>query len=409
MFAQNINGRFSSSVYTFERFDSLNSSETYLRTYQSLNLNVTKSQFSLVTRLNFAADLSTTMDNDPRLSFYNLYLVGRNLWDVATIKIGRQPVFNAAASGVMDGASIKIASKGWVVKSYYGGNVPAYQKLEITNDFANDYVLGGEIEYHGLENVYMGLGYVDKNFKTVDYIANRLDEELNPIQILIRNQTNQFKFVTAEAGYKMDDIFRIDTKFEFDLNLEEASLFEISGRYEQIENLGIDLYYNIREPRVRYNSIFSVFNFGNTKEIEAGVDYRFSRSFTGFAKFANVQYEDDNSSRVTAGFHSSYGSISYRKTFGYAGELDAISISTARSFFNGMLTPSLGVAYTSYKISEDDNKQNLLTLLAGVNYRPWSRFSFDLQLQHLQNKILNNDFRVLFKFNHWFNSNLNLM
>lgn len=409
MFTQNINGRFSSSVYTFERYDSLNTSEMYLRTYQSLHLNASKSNFSLVTRLNFAADLSQTLDNDPRLRFYNLYVVGRDLFDIATLKIGRQPVFNSAASGIMDGASLKIDYSGVVLNSYFGGNVPAYQKLEITNDFANNYVFGGDIEFHGIKDVYFGFGYVDKNYSAQDYVATRLDEELNPIQILIRNNSNQFKFATAEAGYKMEDVFRVDTKFEYDINLEEASLFEISGRYEQIENLGIDLYYNMREPRVRYNSIFSVFNYGNTSEIEAGVDYRFSSAFQCFAKFATVEYEDDNSSRITAGFNSSYGSVSYRKTFGYAGELDAFSISTARTFFDGKVTPSLGAAFTSYKLSEDDDTETLLTLLAGVNYRPWNKFSFDLQVQHLQNKILNNDMRVLFKFNHWFNSNLNLM
>lgn len=409
MFSQNINGRLSSSFYTFERYDSQNSSDTYVRTFQTLRLNATKSQYSLVSSLNFATDIGNSLDNDPRLRFYNLYLTGRNLFDIATIKIGRQPVFNSVASGIMDGASLKLNYNGFVLNSYYGGNVPAYQKLEITDDWENDYILGGELEFRGVENMYVSVGYVDKNFKAYDYVATRLDEDLNPIQILIRNNSNQYNFATASAGYKMDNLFRVDTKFEYDINLEDMSLFEISGRYEQIENLGIDLYYNIREPKVRYNSIFSVFNYGNSQEIEAGVDYKFSRAFTTFAKFGYVKYEDDNSSRLTAGFHSSYGSLSYRKTFGYAGELDAISASAARTFFKGMLTPSVGVSYTTYKLSEEDEAEDILTLLAGVNYRPWSVLSFDLQAQQLHNKILDNDFRVLFKINYWFNTNLNVL
>ena len=46
-FAQSINGRFTSSIYSFERFDTLNVSSTYARTYQMLNLNINQGNYSL--------------------------------------------------------------------------------------------------------------------------------------------------------------------------------------------------------------------------------------------------------------------------------------------------------------------------------------------------------------------------
>jgi hypothetical protein len=127
------------------------------------------------------------------------------------------------------------------------------------------------------------------------------------------------------------------------------------------------------------------------------------------AKFGNVTYEDENSQRVTGGLITTWGTLTYRKTLGYAGELDAVSIYAARSYFEGLLTPSLGVAYTSYKLSADADKNNLTTLLAGVNVRPYRFLSFDLQGQYLDNKIYKNDYRLFFKINYWFNTNLNLM
>ena len=59
--AQNINGRFSSSLYTFERYDSLNSSEQYLRAFEMLNLNLNYKNISVRSYLNFdwALDLLT--------------------------------------------------------------------------------------------------------------------------------------------------------------------------------------------------------------------------------------------------------------------------------------------------------------------------------------------------------------
>ena len=207
----------------------------------------------------------------------------------------------------------------------------------------------------------------------------------------------------------MAKTFNVFTRFDYDLNFNTASKFEISGRYEQIENLGINVYYNYREPLITYNSIFSVFNYGNTQEIEAGLDYKFNEFITASGKFGNVTYEDDDSQRLSLGINSVWGSLNYRKTFGYAGELDAISVYTAHSFLSGLVTPSVGVTYTSYKLSEDSEQNSLMSLMTGMNVRPWRTLSFDIQTQYMNNKIYKNDFRALLKINYWFNTNLDLL
>lgn len=178
-YSQNINGRFSSSLYTFERFDNANTSETYIRSFQSLYFNANKNDISIRTRLNFETNLSGSLESDPRLRFYNLYLEARNVFDIATLKIGRQPLYNSVAGGVFDGASVKAKLSGVTVSGYYGGNVPAYQKLELTDSWSEDYILGGKIELTAIENFRLSASYVDKNFKPVDYTALRLDENLD--------------------------------------------------------------------------------------------------------------------------------------------------------------------------------------------------------------------------------------
>jgi hypothetical protein len=407
--AQNINGRLSSSIYTFERNSDSSHSQTNVRGYQTAVLNINQGQFSLRTRLSLDANYSNTLDNDPRLRFYNLYLEGRNLFNMATIKIGRQSLYNAVGVGVFDGASLKLKYSNYSLSGFYGGNVPAYQKLELTNDWSNDYVLGGKLEGEPINNLRFGLGFVDKNFKSASYWANRLDENLNPVQIEIQKRSNQFTFATAELGYEVENFFTVFSKAEYDLNFETISKVELTGRYNKIENLGIDFYYNFREPRIRYNSIFSVFNFGTTQEIEAGVDYKVNEKLTVIGKFGNVYYSDETSQRITLGVNTNAGNISYRKSFGYAGELDALSLYFAKSFMEGVLTPSAGLSFTSYKISPDDSRSSLVSLLVGTNVRPWKTISFDVQGQYFHSKIYQNDFRFLFKVNYWFNSNLNLI
>ena len=345
--AQSINGRFSSSLYSFQRYDTVNVSNTYAQTFQMLNLNINKGNYSLRTYMNFEGVLSKDIKNDPTLRFYNLFFEARKILDVATLKIGRQPIFNSIAGGIYDGIDLAVKKGDYKITGYYGGNVPGYQKLKLIDDWSNNFIYGGKFTTTALENFQMSLSYVNKNFKVQDYYATRLDADLNPITVLIRNNSNQYRFASGEINYYLQDELSVNTRLDYDLNFEEVSKFEFYGNYDKLSNLKFNLYYNYREPRIRYNSIFSVFDYGNTQEVEAGADYIINKTFTVTGKVGDVIYKDKNSQRAALALATNYGSISYRKTFGYEGELDAVSLYGAYSFFEGLITPSLGLSFTS--------------------------------------------------------------
>ncbi len=405
IFAQNINGRFSSSIYSFQRYDSASASNNYLRSFQMLNLNINKGNVSLRSYMNLESDLVTKLDGDPRLRFYNLYLEVRDLFDIATIKLGRQPLFNSVAGGVYDGLNLDLKKGDYKLTGYYGGDVPAYQKLQLTSDWKDNFILGGKFTTVALKNFQVALSYINKNFKPDSYWATRLDANLNPIKILIENNSNQYQFASAEVAYDLQNRLSLNTKYDYDLNLNRTSKFELDGNYSPLEQLKLDFYYNFRNPLIRYNSIFSVFDYGNTQEVEVGADYIINKFISLTGRYGNVIFKDDNSQRVTLGFTTSYGSFSYRKTFGYEGELDALSIYWAYTYLQGAVTPSIGVSYTTYKLSEADNESRLVAVLGGVNIRPWNVLSFDLQAQYMDNKIYQDDLRFFFKLNYWFNTN----
>jgi hypothetical protein len=403
----NINGRFSSSVYSFERFDTASASGNYLTSYQMLNLNFNKDNVSLRTYMNLESDLENKLNGDPMLRFYNLFLEVRHLFDMATVKLGRQPVFNSAAGGIFDGVNVDVKKDDYKLNAYYGGNVPAYQKLEITNDWKEDFILGGKFSTDVVKNFQISLSYIDKNFKPESYMATRLDAQLNPIKVLIENNSTQYQFASAEVAYDLKDKLSLVTHYDYDLNFDKTSKVELDGNYSPIEKLKLDFYYNYRSPLIRYNSIFSVFDYGNTQEVEVGADYILNKILTLTGRYGSVIYKDDNSGRVTVGLSSNYGSLTYRKTFGYAGELDALSLYGAYTLFQGMLTPSLGVSYTNYKLSPDPGQPtyDLTSVLAGVNVRPLNALSVDIQGQYMDNKIYRNDYRFFLKLNYWFNTN----
>jgi hypothetical protein len=401
---QSLNGRFSSSVYTFERFDTSGSSNTQARTYQMLSFNFGKENIWLRSNFNLETDIANKQLSDPRFRVYNLYADFQKIFDVASLKLGRQPLYNSVAGGVFDGATVGLNYSGYKFLAYYGGNVPAYQKLELIDNWSDNYLLGGEFTIYALMDWRFSAKYINKNFASQSYTAVRLDPDLNPINVLIENQSNQYEFLSGEVSYHKQKFGSANVRYDYDLNFQTSSRFEISGRYEAIENLGINAYYNFREPKIRYNSIFSVFDYGNTWEIEGGVDYLIANKYTLIGKFANVTYKDEESQRLTLGISSPYGNITARKNFGYAGELDAISFYTAFAQLNGLITPSIGFSYTRYKLAESDPSNDLISVLAGTNFRPFRTLSFDIQGQYLNNKIYNNDWRLFFKLNYWFNT-----
>ena len=405
-YTQTINGRFTSALYTFERFDTLDNSATYARTFQLLYLTFGSKNVSIKTYMNLESDISESLVYDPRFRMYNFYLDVRRIFEMGYLKLGRQPLYNTIGGGVFDGLTLGIKNRGFDINGYYGGNVPPYQKFDVTDDLENNYVAGANLTVNAISNTRIALKYVNKNFENVAYTTIRLDQDYNTDSAYtIANSSQQFEYVTAEVSFSQSSIFRVDTRYFYDLNYSSTSRFEISGRYDEIENLGLTAYYNYRKPLVRYNSIFSVFDFRNSQEIEFGADYLIDKTYKLIGKFANVSYEDESSQRLSIGLSSRWGTITGRKTFGYAGELDAISFYTAQAILNGLLTPSFSFGYTRYKLSTAASTNEMITILLGCNYRPIRTLSFDVQGQYLNNKIYNNDFRLFVKLNFWFNHN----
>lgn len=402
--AQNINGRISSSVYMYDRFYSTTESDFVARGFQTLNLNVNEGIFSLRSSMAFENFINTGTAGRSR--FYNLYLEARNLFKTATVKVGRQPLFMGLAASVFDGASIDVRYKEFGLKGFYGGNVPAYQKFELTKNFSDDFIGGAELSTSIIPYTDFSVGYIHKNFMPQDYTTTRLDDNNNPIALLIQQKSNQFRYMHARVLFDAGPQLNVNARYEYDLNYKTTSKVEFEANHRWQDKASFSIYYNYMDPKIRYNSIFSVFDFGNTSEIELGASYDFMDDYTVNARVGRVLFEDESSDRISLGVITPYGTLTYRKNLGIAGELDGISLYTARTYFDGLLTPSIGLSYSSYKLSDDDKKNDLLTIMAGVNLRAIRWLSFDTQIQYLNNPIYKKDLRFLFKINYWFNTNL---
>lgn len=402
LFSQSINGRVSSAFYLYERDEAPSTSSLQARGYHSAVLNLNYDKYSLRTYLNYENYFNTSTES--RMRVYNLFFEARKLFDVATLKIGRQPLITSVASGVFDGVSLNASYKWLGLDAYYGGNVPDNQKFEITDKWSEDYLLGGELKARLLPELTIAAGGFVKNFRPREYTVTRLDQAFNPISVLIQEKSNQFKFLQGRVSYDHGKAFQFNARYEYDLNYMKTSRIELDGISSPVNKWNFNVYFNYLAPRIRYNSIFSVFDYANTTEIEVGAGYELTKHITLNGRVGVVTYQGDDASRFTVSANTNYGSLSYRKSMGYAGEQDNISLYLAKSFFDGVVTPSAGIAYTSYKLSKDAETNSLTTIMAGVNLRAIRWLSFDFQAQYLNNKIYKNDLRMFFKANYWFNT-----
>jgi hypothetical protein len=138
-----------------------------------LTLILIMEKYQLDRIMNFETDVMTKMESDPRLRFYNLYLEARDLLNVATIKLGRQPIINGVAGGIYDGASLTLKHNKFKLNAYAGGSVPAYQEFKLIENFEDNLIFGGKLTTTVIRNLQLGVGYVNKNFQPKKYTAQR--------------------------------------------------------------------------------------------------------------------------------------------------------------------------------------------------------------------------------------------
>jgi hypothetical protein len=172
--------------------------------------------------------------------------------------------------------------------------------------------------------------------------------------------------------------------------------------------LGVTIGYMHRLPRVSYNSIFSAFIQNSVDEIEGGVEYEFATRTRGYARLGSVKYSDERSTRWSLGVATGYGTVNYTGGNGYAGEIRSFSVQGIYPLDGNRIVPSAGIAYTTYRLNEDEEIRNALSLVAGGSCRPLPSLSIDLQAQFLANRIYASALNGFVRVNYWFREKLNL-
>lgn len=407
--SQVVNGRLSTSFYTFEKYDTVGTSKTYLRGYQTAQFDVTKNNFSVHTSIQTAKTFTSAPDEEKLLKFYNLYFRWRNIFDMIDLNVGRHSVFAGVGNGLLDGGSLKIKlfENKFVLAGYGGVNVNPYLEAKIHKNTKDNYLIGGQLVTTIVPDMQLGLSYMNRHRERYSYTTIRPDSLGKAISRMVNVASPYEQLASGDISYQLNKLARLYGRYDHDLNLEKTSRSQFSTRINVTDWLAFTGDYIYRQPRIPYNSIFHVFNFTTTNEIEGGVEYIYSPALRFFGKFANIQYSGEKSQRYTLGMNAEYGSLIYSGNSGYAGELNSVSAQLIYPLFNRMLIPTIGVSRATYKLSKQGDTFDTFSGLFGTTFGPYKVFFVDAQVQWMSNKIYKNDFRFLFKINYLFNQRLN--
>lgn len=406
--AQFMTGRLTTSLYGFEGRDTALAKTLYLRAYENIYFNAATENYSFNMNAMVSNDFGTALETDPELRVNSFLVKIKNIGDAADLTAGRQFVFAGVGSGLIDGISgtARLFDRSIVVTGYGGSNV--IQSRDIRKSYiGTNGLYGGQITYAPIKEGTIGISYMNKRWERKPYEALRMDSLFNPYVVVVNSRPNEEELASFDVEYDHQRQFMIQAKTDYDILTEEISKVQTFARVGVMEELNVTAEYIFRQPRLAFNSIFSVFNINSTKEIEGGLEYRPMAKGFLFVRFANVDYIDESSQRLVLGGTYDVFSATYTQNFGYAGELNGISVQAVYPMMERTFTPMCAVGYATYKHSKTDQSNTVFNGTLGAVYRPMQSISTDLQVQWMSNPQYKSDMRLFLKINYWFSEKLN--
>lgn len=405
--AQLVTGRFTTSLYTWEKFDAENSSATYLRGFQNVQLTIAQGDVSFNTYMQGAI----MSDGGAGLvRAYNMYLRWANIAQALDLTLGRQAIFGGVGYGTIDGMGAKLRLfKNRLTVAGYGGATPEGDYRGVSKSVKDNMSFGGQITTTAIPNTQLGLSYMNRRAQRDPYWTTRMrDTSFTPVPYQVTFEPESEELIGGDAYYTMTGVFSAYGRYDHDLANNRVSRAQVGVRASITPRLGVTLESITRTPRISYNSIFTAFVPNSTQEVEAGVEYEFLSWLRAYGRVANVQVTDESGTRWTFGVNSGYGSVSYSGSSGYVGQLQSVSMYGNYPLLENRVIPQAGIVFSSYRFSEQDDRATALAVVLGGTWRPIRSFSLDVQGQWLTNEIYSRDLRGMLKLNYWFAERLSL-
>jgi hypothetical protein len=377
------------SAYGYEGNPTESTTASYFRTHAAVRLqarDLGHEALSLTTFLRGTTDLAQSDDAGPRLRVYNLFLrYDRGAIDA---RAGRQRIFAGVGSGTIDGARLALGGSRVGLQLFGGALAPlddeglgAWSEGSLWGARLNGQLLG----------VDLAASYADRQREPIRYATPGRYSGFVGTPEAVRRQ------LVGVQAYRRFGLHSLRGRVDYDLQDEGLRRGEVAARVGLTADLAVIAEWRRREPDLYAGSILSVFPSEGYDETALRLHYRLSPQLALGLSAAQVAYDDDDSQRL--GLSATIGrslTISYARSQGYAGDNDGLSGSLHHA-----LTPQITLrgqlGLSSYERFEDDDREGLVSAVAGVTWRPSREFSFDTQVQGLRNPSYDTDMRLLLR------------
>ena len=369
--AANIRGQLTSDLYLTE-----DDGRKHIRPYESLRADLRGWQgpdgkFLLVhTYFRWTTDLSHKRANDPQTYIYDNYLLINGVPKGAACYVGRQFVYNATGSALLDGVRIKYSPVRQFQMDVFGGSSVSQSNPEKVQSLTDFGTLGGRLSFRRGYSAQIGINWMLRRSggHTVAHRAG-LDFDLSFSLIKLYGKLT-YDVANLRAG-------EVLARASY-----AAHLWYLSGEFSW------------REPSVSSNSLFSLIDSYGYKETRMDIQRRVWRRMSAVAQIHAGFFENDESWRTGIGLRSDNFSLLWRHQEGYGGKYDGLygtaSVRIARRW-----EVYAGANLGRYRVQElQQGLNDAYTGRLGILWRAGHGMIAQGEGQYLRNGLQDHDFRV---------------
>jgi len=399
--AQSLNARFSTSLYSYERNLTENTTASYLRLYQTAQLTIgqlASNQLSFHFFGQISQDLAESADDDPIPRLYNAYLQWQERNAILNqVKLGRQRVYSGVAYGAIDGVDVTVrAGNFFKIGGFAGFLVPISNEIEIDSwDASHSFGLRASTDR--LLGSKILISFMQRNRQPVNYtMPGQFTQKLLTFESL------EQRLIGVDFYRSFSRRLNFYGRFDYDLQQERVRRTQVELRVSPTQKLELAGEFFHRAPLIDANSIFTVFEQSTSQDVGLRANYKLNQTWFLDGNFGYQIYDGDESLRFGLGLRCRYGYFGYNFRNGYGGKNNG-----AYAALNYQLNSKFGVVASTgvsrYSLfDENSDEYTSITGSLGVNYRPHKLFSVDVLGQGVRNRFFSNDVRFFVKANYWF-------
>ncbi len=364
-------GRLTSDLYVLDS-DSGGHQRPYLGVQSSLVLwrGALVRSLSAQVDARWTTDFSHKRATDPQLYIYDGYLHLTGVPRGTDIALGRQFVYTALGSALVDGVQSSYRPVRQLELRAFAGSSVSGQAPETMRSLAGFGVFGGRIGIMAASSVRLG----------VTWMLSRSDGRVSSHRLGL----------DGRKEFRQTDVF---SRLAYDVSLQRiAGAMARVGHRPGRWNLSGE--YEWRRPSIAGNGLFSLLDAKGYQNLRLNLERRVGGGLAVVSGVHLASFEGANVWRTLLGLRSGDWSIVWQHQDGSDGDNDAL---------RGSLTARLGRHWESYVTAnlsryriqaEQKDRNDSYASMAGVQWRGAGGFGFRVEGQYLRNAVQRHDYRM---------------